>query len=199
MTTPNKATTHPPEQIVGARQAWLATCALQTVAAIVTSVLIFIDPGHLMDNVSQTPWMNDSIGALDSADLVMVAQTGAVFQFLFIAIVAGVFAWLTTMVNRGANWARIVLIGASFYLIFNTLMLLLGADTGTGGPVWLRYAESALTVASACAAAAGLVLASAKQSQQWCTGPLKPKDTPKTAAAQKDTAQKDSAQKDSEK
>lgn len=160
----------PPEQIVGAWQAWLATCVLQVAAAMTTLAINLLNPGALLDvsGFGGEP-VGGSFPELSADEKIMVARGSAILTMLITVVFAGIFAFLTFCMRAGAKWARLILVAGSAYLIVRMLTVLMGGPVGPWplAPVPLQLADGALTIASATAAGAAVVLASGRNAMEY--------------------------------
>ena len=160
----------PPEQIVGAWQAWLATCVLQVAGALTTLAINLLNPGALLE----VPGMGgqsvgDAFPELGADDKLLVARGSAVMTMLITLVFAGIFAFLAFLMKRGKKWARFVLVVGSAYLIVRMLTLFLGGPAGpwSQAPVPLQLGDGALAIASATAAGAAVALASGRAAMEY--------------------------------
>lgn len=160
----------PPEQIVGAWQAWLATCVLQVAAAMTTLAINLLNPGALLE---VSGFGGQSVGGsfpeLGADEKIMVARGSAIMTMLITVVFAGIFAFLAFRMRSGAKWARFILVAGSAYLIVRMLTVFMGGPVGPWSlaPVPLQLADGALTIASATAAGAAVVLASGRRAMEY--------------------------------
>lgn len=162
-----------PEEIGGARQAWLATCALQAAGAATTAWVGLADPATVAARVREQGLLGEWFAGIGPAELIAAARSAAVLSLVTTLIFCAFFAFAVSRMARGAAWARTVLIAGSVYLVLQAGLLLLGAEGQLPAPAvpdWLLFLDGGLAIASACAAAAGLVLASTAAARGWFTG-----------------------------
>ncbi len=160
----------PPQQIVGAWQAWLVTCVLQVAGALTTLAIILLDPGALLEVTGLGGRaVGDSLPELSADDKIMVGRHMAVYNMLFTVACAGVFAFLAYRMRAGAKWARFILVAGSALLFARMLVVFIGGPVGPWAmaPVPLWLADGALAIASATAAGAAVILASGRCAMEY--------------------------------
>ncbi|MFD5868380.1 hypothetical protein ACFWGD_07175 [Corynebacterium sp. NPDC060344] len=159
-----------PDQIVGAWQAWLATCVLQVAAALTTLAINLLNPGALLE---VSGFGGQSVGGafpeLGPDEKIFVARGSAIMTMLLTVVAAGLFAFLAFRMRAGAKWARLLLVAGSAYLIVRMLVMFTGGPVGpwASAPATLQLADGALAIASATAAGAAVVLASGRTAMEY--------------------------------
>lgn len=157
-----------PDEVVGARQAWRTTSLLQACLGLITAVIYWLDPASVIQSLGES--------FSDPAQTGMVAQAAnaamriAVVVFLItIWIVCALFAAMAKQMQKGAYWARFILMAGSGYLVLEALLLFFSSapNPTTTAPMWLQFANGAFVIASAVAAVAGVVLSSTKSATEY--------------------------------
>lgn len=157
-----------PEEVVGARQAWLATSAMQACLGLVTAVIYWLDPASVYQSIGAA--LSDSAKSGVDADAASVAMRVAIVVFaVTILVICGLFVAMTKQMQKGAYWARFILMAGSGYLVLEALLLFVssGPNPITGAPMWLQFINGALVIGSAAAATAGIVLSSTKNATEY--------------------------------
>lgn len=166
---PNDAAAWPPDSIIGAWQAWLVAWGLQALAAASMMVMNLRDPGAVMNQAEGGGAFADTYADLTGAQMEGVAQAASVVALIITLLILGLFVWLTFRMRAGRAWARLILVAGSIYLAIGAILLLFGATTPVfeSAPSWLQLIYGGLSIAAACAAIAGLILTSGRDSIQW--------------------------------
>ncbi|WP_448851661.1 hypothetical protein [Corynebacterium sp. 335C] len=169
-----------PDQIEGARQAWLAVCVLQVVYAAVVAAGIWSEPGELLAQMSAGAVAGD-VNDLPPEQRTWAVRMAAVMMFVFMAALAGLFAWLTRRMRDGSAGARLVLVAGSVYLAVGAAFTVFGqpsAPVPEAAAPLLHFGAGAASILSGVAGVAGVVLASGARAREWFAGPRDDGDRP---------------------
>lgn len=168
-TEPTDALAGPPESIIGAWQAWLVAWGIQALAAVAMLVMNLRDPGAVMNQADGGGSFADTYAELTGAQLEGVAMAASVVALVITWLILGLFVWLTFRMRAGRSWARLILVAGSIYLAIGAILLFFGTTSPVyqSSPSWLQLTYGGLSIAAACAAIAGMILTSGRDSIQW--------------------------------
>lgn len=171
---------HVPDNIEGARQAWLATCGVQVLYFLTIAAGMWLSPMEMMkqftaDGADAGGAGGAVVGAtqLTPDEQVAAVRTSVIVSVMFLAALCGLFAWQANRLRRGSAGAHLILIAGSVYLIVGAAFTLFGtspAPLPESAPGWLHVTAGALTIVSAVTAGTGLVLSQTAQSREFLRG-----------------------------
>nr|WP_120490957.1 hypothetical protein [Corynebacterium lactis] len=159
---PTSAPIAVPDEVQGAWQAWRLTAVLEVLVSLSSLAVYWLAPDAFISDIGA----REAFPTFTQAQLEVLVKSMLVLALVAAVIICVVFIALAGQMRKGKLGARFILSAGSVYLVIVALLLFVtpGNPTQLSAPTWLQFVTAALQIASAAAAAAGLVLVSTKQS-----------------------------------
>lgn len=154
-----------PGDIVGAWQAWLVTAGLQSVVAIVNSIIYWLDPMGVAQYTNATKSMPDA----QPEGIELIIRMATLGGLVFALVLCGVFVAIAYQMRAGKSWARFVLLVGTVYVAVQAFMMFFatGDSPQANASLALQFIHGGALFFSATAAVAGLILASTQESLKY--------------------------------